>query len=80
MKQARLERLVKAMEKANLKQILVSDPTSIFYLTGRWIHPGRLLALYIDVDGNNKLFINELFPVEEDLGVEKFGLRTQMIQ
>ncbi len=35
------------------------------------IHPGeRLLALYINVNGNNKMFINELFPVTEDLGVE----------
>lgn len=72
MKKARLERLVKAMEKANLKQLLITDPASIFYLTGKWIDPGeRMLALYINVDGNNKMFINELFPVEEDLGVEK---------
>ena len=72
MKKARLERLVKAMEEAHLKQLLVTDPTSIFYLTGKLIDPGeRMLALYIDVEGNNKLFINELFPVEEDLGVEK---------
>ncbi len=71
-KEQRLKRLVKAMEEANVKQLLVTDPTSIFYLTGKWIHPGeRMLALYINVDGNNKLFINELFPVEEDLGVEK---------
>ncbi len=51
--------------------MLVSDPTSIFYLTGVLIHPGeRLLALYLNLNGNNKLFINELFPVSEDLGVE----------
>lgn len=72
MKKARLERLVRAMEEANLKQLLITDPTSIFYLTGKWIHPGeRMLALYINVEGNNKLFINELFPVQEDLGVDK---------
>ena len=30
-----------------------------------------MLALYINLNGNNKLFINELFPISEDLGVEK---------
>ncbi|MCG4763862.1 aminopeptidase P family N-terminal domain-containing protein, partial [Fusicatenibacter saccharivorans] len=51
--------------------MLISDPYAIFYLTGKMIHPGeRLLALYINVNGNNKMFINELFPVTEDLGVE----------
>lgn len=72
MNKLRLERVAKAMENANLSQLLVTDPVSIFYLTGKWIHPGaRMLALNINVDGNNKLFINELFPIEEDLGVEK---------
>ena len=72
MNESRLARVVQAMEKENLKQMIVTDPVSIFYLTGKWIHPGeRMLALYINVDGNNKLFINDLFPVEEDLGVEK---------
>lgn len=72
MEKARLERLVRAMEEVKLKQLLVTDPPSIFYLTGKWIHPGeRMLALYINVEGNNKLFINELFPIEEDLGVDK---------
>lgn len=75
MNKLRLEKVNKAMEKANLKQMIVTDPVSIFYLTGKWIHPGeRMLALYINLDGNNKLFINELFPVEEDLGVEKIWL------
>ena len=35
------------------------------------IVPGeRLLALYLNVNGNHKLVINELFPQEKDLGVE----------
>ena len=32
----------------------------------------RLLALYINQSGKNKIFINNLFTVPEDLGVEKF--------
>ena len=52
--------------------MLVTDPKAIFYLTGKMIHPGeRLIALYLNTNGNHKLFINELFPVYEDLGVEK---------
>lgn len=72
MKTERLNKLLMKMEKENVPQMLISDPSAIFYLTGKWIHPGeRLLALYVNLNGNNKLFINELFPVTEDLGAEK---------
>lgn len=70
--QERLKKVLKLMESEKIPQMIVSDPCSIFYLTGRWILPGeRMLALYITLNGNNKLFINELFPINEDLGVEK---------
>lgn len=72
MNKNRVEKILKEMEEKKIPQIIVSDPASIFYLTGKWIHPGeRLLALYLNMDGNHRLFINELFPVYEDLGVEK---------
>lgn len=72
MNQERLNKVLREMENKNVPQMLVSDPAAIFYLTGKWIHPGeRMLALYINLNGENKLFINELFPVHEDLGVEK---------
>lgn len=75
MKQERLNKVLDKMEKENIPQLLIADPVPIFYLTGKWIDPGeRLLALYINVKGNNKFFINELFPVKEDLGVEKIWL------
>jgi Xaa-Pro dipeptidase len=52
--------------------MIVSDPPAIFYLTGKWISPGeRMLALYLSLTDNPKLFVNELFAVSEDLGVEK---------
>lgn len=64
-------RVLKAMEEQGMAQMIVSDPTAIFYLTGAWIHPGeRLLALYLNVNGNHKMMINELFPQNQDLGVE----------
>ncbi len=63
------------MKERKIPQMLISDAPAIFYLTGKWIHTGeRLIALYLNENGNHKLFINELFPVTEDLGVEKFGL------
>ncbi|QXM06363.1 M24 family metallopeptidase [Crassaminicella indica] len=72
MKINRLEKILDSMRKSNIPQLIISDPASIFYLTGKWIHPGeRMLALYISIEGKYKLFINELFPVSEDLGVEK---------
>lgn len=71
MKNQRLNAVLDQMKKNSIDQMLISDPYAIFYLTGKMIHPGeRLLALYINVNGNNKMFINELFPVTEDLGVE----------
>lgn len=71
MVQGRLSKILKAMEERKIPQMIVSDPNAIFYLTGKWIFPGeRMLALYLNLNGNNKLFINELFPISEDLGVE----------
>ncbi len=71
MKIQRLNAVLEQMKKNNINEMLVSDRYAIFYLTGKMIHPGeRLLALYLNINGNHKLFINELFPVTEDLGVE----------
>lgn len=64
-------RILKSMEEKGVPQMIISDPPTIFYLTGKWIAPGeRLLALYLNVNGNHKLVINKLFPQERDLGVE----------
>ncbi len=70
--QERVNKVLKLMEEKKIPQMIVSDAAAIFYLTGRWIHSGeRMLALYLNLNGNNKLFINELFPISEDLGMEK---------
>ena len=71
MKIDRINKLLIEMEKQGLKQILVSSPPAIFYLTGKWFSPGeRLVALYLNANGNHKLIVNKLFPVYEDLGVD----------
>ena len=67
----RIRRVLSAMEQQGLTQMLISDPGAIYYLTGKWIHPGeRMLALYLNTNGNHKLIVNELFPITEDLGVD----------
>ena len=71
MDQNKVARVLKSMEENGVPQMIVSDPVAIFYLTGRWIHPGeRLLALYLNINGNHKFMINKLFPQEGDLGVD----------
>ena len=68
------ERLVKVIDKLNkqdTKQMLVSDPKAIYYLLEKHFYPGeRFLALYISFFKEPVLFLNELFRIEEDLGIE----------
>jgi Xaa-Pro dipeptidase len=72
MNKVRLNKVLEQLAKDNIEQMVITDPATIFYLTGKWVEPGeRLLALYINKNGNNKLFLNELFTAPEDLGVEK---------
>ena len=71
MKINRVNKLIEKMNEQNLDQMLVTSPADLFYLTGKWFHPGeRMIALYINVTGNHKLIVNKLFPIYEDLGVE----------
>ena len=66
MKKNRLERVLENMERMGLGQLVVSDPSSIYYLTGISIDPGeRLFALLVKGDGNATLFTNRLFPLAE---------------
>ena len=70
MDQNKVSRVLKSMEEKGVPQMIISDPVAIFYLTGKWIFPGeRLLALYLNVNGNHQMIINKLFPQESDLGV-----------
>ena len=71
MKNSRVNKILEGMAKEGLSQMIITSPASIFYLTGKWIHPGeRMIALYINKNGNHKMVINRLFPVYEDLGVD----------
>lgn len=71
MKQNRVNNVIEAMKNQGLNQMLVSAAPAIFYLTGKWISPGeRMIALYLNTNGEHKFIVNKLFPIYEDLGVE----------
>ncbi len=62
MNQSRILRTVEKMRAAGLKQLIVSSPSSVFYYTGQWVHPGeRMLALLIRESGDAVLYANRLF-------------------
>lgn len=59
------------MKQDKVEHLILADPSTIFYLTGTWFHPGeRLIVLHMKADGSLRLVINELFPLEGDLGAE----------
>jgi Xaa-Pro dipeptidase len=70
MNRKRMEQALRRMADAGISQMLVCDPSSIFYLTGEWFSPGeRLLVLLLSCEQGPQLFINELFPVRQDFGI-----------
>ena len=67
----RLSRVLGKLSARGIPQMIITDPVSIFYLTGYSLDPGeRLYALYIHADGTAKLFINMLFAAPENCGAE----------
>lgn len=71
MNEIRVNKIIELMTQREYEQLIISDPVTIYYLTGLWFEPGeRLLTLVINKDNKNTLIINKLFPVEKDLGIE----------
>jgi len=59
------------MSALGLSQLLLTDSDSLYYLTGIGYDPGeRLLALYLNDNGDMQLFSNRLFPLEEQPGLK----------
>lgn len=72
MKQNRVDRIMDALKKMGLNQMLIVDPMSIYYLTGAYVAPfERFYGLYLRDDGKHAFFLNRLFTVPEEVGVEK---------
>ena len=54
---SRMDRVLEKMAQRGLEQLVISDPVSIWYLTGVKVNPiERLFALYLRRDGRHKLF------------------------
>ena len=62
----RIERVLARMKAAGFSQLLISDPKSIFYLTGVSVEPyERMFAFLVREDGHHVLFLNRLFNVPD---------------
>lgn len=60
----RLKKVLDAMSAEGLNGLIVSDPQSIWYLTGIFNEPyERLFVLYLDAGGHHKFFLNKLFNI-----------------
>ena len=71
MNEERVKVVLKKMGELGLKQIILTDPTSLFYLTGHFEEPiERFWALYLTETGNHRLVANRLFTLPEVEGVE----------
>ncbi len=73
MNQIRFNRVLEKMNEMKLDYMIISDPSSIDYLCNIQNHPGeRMYALLIDAKNNqHRLFLNKLFFIPQDVGVEK---------
>lgn len=72
MKQNRADRILAALKEMGLTQMLIVDPMSIYYLTGVYVAPfERFYGLYLRANGKHVYFLNRLFTVPEEVGVEK---------
>lgn len=68
----RVDAVLEKMKERQIKQLLICDPLSIYYLTGSYTNPGeRFYALYLHISGKSLIFLNELFYVPDELGIEK---------
>jgi Xaa-Pro dipeptidase len=71
MNEKRLHKVLQKMSENGLGQMIISDPMTIFYLTGKFIDPGeRMLVLLLKVNNRPMLFVNEMFAVKDDFGAD----------
>lgn len=68
----RLDKVLVKMSEKKMDYMIISDPSSIEYLCGVKNHPGeRMYALLINSQGEHRIFLNKLFYVPQELGIEK---------
>ncbi len=72
MKENRVQRVLHTLKADGIPQMLIVDPMSIYYFTGVYNEPfERFFGLLLRQDGRHVLFLNRLFTVPQDIGVEK---------
>lgn len=72
MNKSRADRVLAALSGMGISQMLIVDPMSIYYLTGVYNDPHeRFFALLLKADGDHKFFLNNLFTIPQDVGIEK---------
>ncbi len=72
MNDTRISRVLCALKDMGVSQMLITDPMSISYLTGVFVHPGeRFYALYLREDGKHAFFLNKLFVIPEGVEIKK---------
>ena len=70
MNTSRINRVRENMAAVGLDQILVTSPLSVYYLTGTMVAPGeRMFALYLNANGEIRLFANRLFALNGNVDV-----------
>ena len=71
MNETRVNRILAALGQRDISQILIVDPMAIYYLTGVYNEPfERFYGLLLRKDGRHAFFLNRLFRVAEDTGIE----------
>lgn len=71
MNKFRVDAVIKNMKDMGLDYLLISDPSSIDYLLDYQNHPGeRMYVLMLAKNGKHKVFLNRLFFIEDDLGID----------
>lgn len=61
MRTDRIEKILKGMREHGMDQMIISDPSTLYYLTGRFAPSGgRLFALCLDTQGGLAFFMNTL--------------------
>lgn len=69
----RMKALIERLQTEKMDHLLISDPASIAYLTGKMIYPGeRMLVLCVSATAAPAFFLNRLFNVPEDFGFAKY--------
>ena len=72
MKQNRVERILLELKKMGISQMLLVDPISIYYVTGIYQEPDeRFYGLLLKANGKHIYFLNKLFSIHQEVGIEK---------